>query len=98
MTTGIPDSLERLSHTDLIGVARPRYGRLAKDGNRIATSVGVAGHRHGSRTRMLTGTFGRTEIAVPRARLMQSDGGTREWKSEVWFSDARRNRPCAPLV
>ncbi len=38
--------------------------------------------RHGSRTRTLTGTFERTEIAVRRARLMQPDGGTTEWKSE----------------
>src|SRR4051794_1549965 len=30
---------------------------------------GVTGHRHGSRTRSLTGTFGPIEIAVPRARL-----------------------------
>ncbi len=31
--------------------------------------MGVAGHRHGSRTRQLTGTFGRNTITVPRARL-----------------------------
>ena len=57
---------------------RPRYGR------RSATSSGkneaaVAGHRHGHRSRSLTGTFGRTEIAVPRARLLGADGKTREW-------------------
>jgi putative transposase len=41
----------------------------------------VTGHRHGSRTRSLTGTFGPIEIAVPRARLATSDGKTTEWKS-----------------
>jgi putative transposase len=52
-------------------LARPRYGRRAKGS---ADEVGgVAGHRHGSRTRALTGTFGRTPITVPRARL---DGRT----------------------
>ena len=29
----------------------------------------VTSHRHGSRTRLLTGTFGPIEIVVPRARL-----------------------------
>ena len=41
-----------------------------------------AGHRHGSRTRSLTGTFGPIEIAVPRARLTTSEGKTTEWKSQ----------------
>ena len=91
--------IEELIEGELATVlARPRYGRLAKDGDRIATSVGVAGHRHGSRTRMLTGTFGRTEIAVPRARLMQSDGGTREWKSEDLRAYKRRTRAAEALI
>jgi transposase-like protein len=43
----------------------------------------VAGRRHGSRTRSLTGTFGPIEIAVPRARLTTSEGKTAEWKSQA---------------
>ncbi len=74
--------IEGLIEGELAAVlARPRYGRRAQDGDGAATSAGVAGHRHGRRTRTLTGTFGRTEIAVPRARLMQPDGGTTDWKS-----------------
>jgi hypothetical protein len=46
-------------------------------------SAGIAGHRHGSRTRTLIGTFGKTEIAVPRAGLSAADGETTERKSEV---------------
>src|SRR2546423_3173190 len=47
-------------------LARPRYGRskAADDEERF-----VVGHRHGSRKRSLTGTFGPVEIDVPRARL-----------------------------
>jgi hypothetical protein len=41
-------------------------------------SAGVAGHRHGSRTRSLMGTFGPIEIAVPRARLTTPEGKTTE--------------------
>ena len=59
-------------------LARPRYGRSQMAGNEGRASV--VGHRHGSRTRLLTGTFGPIEIAVPRARLTTSEGGTAEWK------------------
>ena len=55
-------------------LARPRYGRSQMAGNEAR--AGVVGHRHGSRTRSLTGTFGPIEIAVPRARLTTSEGGT----------------------
>ncbi|RWO85894.1 hypothetical protein [Mesorhizobium sp.] len=37
---------------------------------------GVAGHRHGSRTRTLTGTLGTTEITVPRTRLEAGEDKT----------------------
>src|SRR5437868_10397133 len=47
-------------------LARPRYGRSSTVGD--AERAAVAGHRHGGRTRSLTGTFGPIEIAVPRAR------------------------------
>ena len=43
---------------------RPRYGRRELDGEGA-----VVGHRHGHRGRTLTGTFGKTEISVPRARI-----------------------------
>jgi hypothetical protein len=36
----------------------------------------VVGVRHGHRERTLTGTFGQTRIAVPRARLLGEDGRT----------------------
>src|SRR5437667_193756 len=46
-------------------LARPRYGRAKSDD---ACSAGIVGHRHGSRTRSLTGSFGKTEITVRPAR------------------------------
>ena len=58
-------------------LARPRYGR--RSGPSIEhDGAHIAGHRHGRRTRTLSGTFGRTEIAVPRARLFGEDGKTTE--------------------
>jgi hypothetical protein len=58
------------------------------------TTAVVTGHRHGSRVRTLTGTFGKTEIAVPRARLNTSGGKTTEWKSQV----LRRTRAADALI
>ena len=48
------------------------------------------GYRHGTRSRMLTTSLGPTEIAMPRARLTESDGTTREWRSEVMPRYQRR--------
>src|SRR3984893_9826089 len=54
--------------------ARPRYDRSKMAGNEAGACV--TGHRHGRRTRSLTGTFGPIEIAVPRDRLTTPEGGT----------------------
>ena len=48
-----------------------------------AGPAGIVGHRHGCRTRSLTGSFGKTEITVPRARLQTSEGRTIEWHSKA---------------
>jgi putative transposase len=75
-------------------LARPRYGRRGKGADDAA---GLAGHRHGSRTRSLTGTFGRVEITVPRARLAAADGRTTEWRSKALPAYQRRT-PMADAV
>jgi putative transposase len=79
-------------------LARRRYGR--RSGKLVADDVGapIAGHRHGRRTRSLTGTFGRTEIAVPRARIFDEDGKTTEWKSQVVRAYQRRTRAADALI
>ena len=59
---------------------------------------GVAGHRHGHRTRRLTGSFGPVEVAVPRARLRAEDGSTHEWRSAVLPRYARRTRQAEALI
>jgi len=58
----------------------------------------VKGHRHGSRTRSLTGTFGPIEIAVPRARLITPEGGTAEWKSQALRAYQRRTLAADALI
>ncbi len=50
------------------------------------------GYRNGTRERQLTGSFGAVPLNVPRARLANKDGGTREWRSEALPRYARRTR------
>jgi putative transposase len=80
-------------------LARPRYARrpAASEGG-DGTAAGVAGYRHGSRTRTLTGTFGSTEITVPRARLKAGDGKTTEWKSKALRAYQRRTKAADALI
>jgi transposase-like protein len=58
----------------------------------------ATGHRHGHRRRQLQGSFGAVELAVPRARLVAEDGGTREWRSAVLPRYRRRTRQVEALI
>jgi transposase-like protein len=88
--------IEELIEDELEAVlARPRYGRRAKGGD--AGPV-VTGHRHGQRRRTLTGTFGKTEITVPRARLRVGDGRTAEWQSSALRAYQRRTLAADALI
>jgi putative transposase len=75
---------------------RPRYGRGKTASGEERT--GVTGHRHGSRARSLTGTFGPIEIEVPRARLNTADGKTTEWKSRALRAYQRRTLAADALI
>jgi putative transposase len=89
--------IEELLRAELdASLARPRYGRSRMAGNEEGT--GVTGHRHGSRTRSLTGTFGPIEIAVPRARLTTPEGKTAEWKSQALRAYQRRTLAADALI
>ena len=77
---------------------RPRYGRRSQSSGDADGPVGVIGHRHGHRSRSLMGTFGRTEIEVPRARLDGPDGKTTEWKSKTLRAYQRRTLAADALI
>jgi len=88
--------IEELIRCELDGaLSRPRYGRAKHADGRPAS---IVGHRHGSRTRALTGSFGKTQITVPRARLQTSDGTTSEWHSGVLRSYQRRTLTADALI
>src|SRR5205085_610546 len=50
-------------------LSRPRYARRPKADPKNNGGRGIAGHRHGHRSRSLVGTFGQVEIAVLRCSL-----------------------------
>ena len=80
-------------------LARPRYGRRATaDAQNRDGPKGISGHRHGHRSRSLMGTFGRVEIAVPRARLDSAAGKTTEWKSSALRAYQRRAQQADSLI
>ena len=101
--SGIRDRVRGLIEEMICGeldaaLSRPRYGRRAAHAEDSGVAAVVTGHRHGSRVRTLTGTFGKTEIAVPRARLNTSDGKTTEWKSQALRAYQRRTRAADALI
>ncbi len=77
-------------------LSRPRYGRRKPCDD--DTPPPVVGCRHGHRERTLTGTFGKTRIAVPRARISGDDGKTREWKSQSLRAYQRRTKAADALI
>jgi len=101
---GIRDRVRDFIHAMIEGeldlaLSRPRYARHAKlSSGDAGDAIGATGHRHGHRSRSLLGTFGRVEIAVPRARLNTLDGKTTEWKSSALRAYQRRTLAADALI
>src|SRR6202162_435567 len=49
-----------------------------------------AGYRHGKRERTLSTSLGATTIAMPRARIEDAQGHSREWRSQIMPRYPRR--------
>jgi putative transposase len=56
------------------------------------------GHRHGHRDRQIVGTFGPTTVSVPRARLVDVEGQTREWQNQTLPAYKRLTRRAEALI
>jgi transposase-like protein len=71
---GVQSYLQELLEEEVTeALGRLRHGREAT----------ASGYRHGHRSRTLVGTFGRVALDVPRARIAQQEGGTREFRSAL---------------
>jgi putative transposase len=98
LRTKVRGFIETLVEEELeTALSRPRYGRRPGPTSDNAAAP-IVGHRHGHRMRSLTGTFGPTQIAVPRARLTGEDGKTTEWKSKALRAYQRRTRAADALI
>src|SRR4051794_12189073 len=66
---------------------------------RCERSVGAPmGYRNGTRERQLLGSFGPVQVSVPRARMAEAGGGTREWRSSALPRYARMTRQVEGLI
>ena len=96
----VREFIQTMIETELeAALCRPRYARrrITPDESGDGPS-GITGHRHGHRSRSLLGTFGRVEIAVPRARLDSAEGKTTEWKSTALRAYQRRTKQADSLI
>ena len=67
--------------------------------NADAAALAARGHRNGRRVRTVMGTFGKIDIAVPRARIDTSEPGkTAEWKTKVLQRYQRRTKEVDALI
>ncbi len=96
----VREFIQRMIEAELeAALSRPRYARRPKEASENADGAsGITGHRHGHRSRSLLGTFGRVEIAVPRARLDSAEGKTTEWKSTALRAYQRRTQQADALI
>ena len=89
---GFIEELVEAELDDALG--RSRYQRAAA----APVASDPAGYRHGRRARQLLGSFGAVTIRVPRARLNEADGMSREWRSEALPRYARMTRQVEALI
>jgi putative transposase len=58
----------------------------------------ATGYRHGHRERQLIGTFGPETVSVPRARVKDEDGKTKEWRSKALPRYQRLTKKAEALI
>src|SRR5215467_9418017 len=103
--------IEELLEQELTAaLGRARYARaperLPNAGSESAAGESQAGEvklpndgqRNGHRDRQVMGTFGKTTVSVPRARLEAADGKTSEWHSEALPAYQRRTKEIDAVI
>jgi putative transposase len=92
---GFIEELVEEELSDALG--RTRYQRPGRPAEPAAARR-ASGYRHGRRERQLLGSFGPVTISVPRARLNQADGTSREWRSDALPRYARMTKQVEALI
>src|SRR5260370_35425026 len=92
---GFIEELVEEELSDALGRTRyQRAGRPAEPGAPREAN----GYRHGRRQRQLLGSFGPVAINVPRARLDNAHGTSREWCSQVLPRYVRMTKQVEALI
>src|SRR5438067_10554539 len=91
---GFIEELVEEELSDALG--RTRYQRPSRSAESAAR--GANGCRHGRRQRQLLGSFGPVAINVPRARVDNAEGTSREWCSQVLPRYARMTKQVEALI
>ena len=94
----VRDFIEELIEEELSeALGRTRYQR---PGQPVKPEMprGAAGYRHGRRERQRLGSFGPVRISVPRARLVDAEGASREWHSKALPRYARMTKQVEALI
>jgi hypothetical protein len=95
--TRIRSFIEDLLEAELnAALGRARYERAGAGEGGPPRSA--AGSRHGHRDRRILGTFGATTVRVPRARLVNPEGKTSEWRNAIIPAWLRRTKRADALI
>ena len=87
--------IEELVDAELdAALGRSRYRRSMSP----EAAGAAAGYRHGRRNRQLLGSFGPVTVSVPRARLNNTDGVSREWHSEALPRYVRMTKQVEAMI
>src|SRR3954469_9588975 len=67
-------------------------------GRRERAGGALMGNGNATRERQVLGSFGPVQVSVPRARMAEAEGGTREWRSAELPRYARITRQGEALI
>ena len=65
---------------------------------RYQRSGAPKGYRNGHRHRQLVGTFGALTVSLPRVRLLDGDGGEKEWRSQTIQAYKRLTKRAEAMI
>jgi transposase-like protein len=82
VTAALREQLRRAVQEAIVGIATEELAAVLEAGKHERTEE-RRGYRHGTVTRAVTTTAGQLKVELPRARLNNPDGSTREWTSAV---------------
>ena len=64
----------------------------------INAAAAPKGYRNGHRYRQLVGTFGALTVSLPRVRLLDGDGGEKEWRSQTIQAYKRLTKRAEAII